>query len=80
MQYEIDERLKDEFESLKASAELIREGVNEYNGYIETYSVPYDFNSLMNDWRGINKAIDKIDTGLYFKSYEMDVYQDFVSY
>lgn len=80
LQYEMDNRLSEEFESAKVSAELIRTGIGEYNGYVEEYKEPFDFESLMNNWHGINKAIDKIENGLYLKTYEMEMYQDFVNY
>lgn len=72
-----EENLRQEFEDSILSAESLKASIYEYNVIVESYGSDYSYDSTMENWYRLNQALEKIALNLEFKTYEMEMNQDF---
>lgn len=77
--YDHEPRLRAEFEQVKTNVGTLRAAIEDYNLAVADYQDGREYDDVFASWQQLNEAMDRIETGLNFKTYEMEMYQDFAN-
>lgn len=79
LQYEMDEVLRGEFETVKSTADELETAIADYNALVGPYNEATDYDTLRANWEKINQTLTRIENLLSVSTYQMQTYQDFVN-
>lgn len=79
LQYEMDEALQDEFETIRATADELETAIADYNTLVGPYNEATDYDTLKSNWKKINQTLTRIENLLSVSTYQMQTYQDFMN-